>query len=697
MRKNFILLGIISFCVLLNARFDALYGQQFVSATASTYRVFLRDKGTEPFLRGSALYARTEALFTARALERRRKVFGGDTILTIADAPLYAPYVDSIRRTGATLGHSLRWRNYLLVTCSTVQLEQIRRFSFVRGVQPCTARLLPQGFSSASENLQPKKISDAMRALERISVQDVNCGTLQYGDSRRQLESITIPPVHELGVAGQGVLIGVMDAGFRWRAQVSLKSASVLAERDFIQNDTTTANEQKPYIPDLPDQDEHGTKVLSVMAGYSPQNLIGAAFGASYLLAKTEDLRYERHIEEDNAAAALEWMESQGADIINASLGYGVFDQPDESYFYSELNGKTTIVSRAVNDAAARGVLCVISAGNDGRAGFRTINSPADADSAFAVAALRADSAGVVNFSSRGPRGDGVLKPDIAAQGDTVVAASPIGKEYQLVRGTSFASPLIAGGAALVLSAFPELKPWELRKLITATASQANSPDYVLGYGIANIFAALRRAGTIIAPELVSYPMLGVQRMGISALSRGMSLRATLFVRFAGEQNFSSFELRPFLPSQFYLTDVPVERFAGKAAEVYVTVEDGLLPRRIPASGAVLLRSGISSVPCGILSASLPIAKPDDVREGIVPSPVSREEGMATLLLTTPEATNLDYIIYSSYGSPLMSDTVQVTSGISTIPIRVSTLARGVYFVQVRYNGTMQMFRFIVN
>lgn len=671
-----------------------LYGQELESATAATYRIFFRDKGTEPFERGTALYARTEALFTPRALERRRKTLPPERLLTLADAPLYAPYIDSLRRMGASVLLQLRWQNYALVTCSTVQIEQIRRFPFVRATQPATARLFPLRDAQA---LEPKRLTAEQQALQQIALTDVNCGTMLYGDSRRQLSSINILPVHEVGIAGKGVIIGVMDAGFRWREQTSTKAASILAERDFIQNDTTTANEKKPFGNDPADQDDHGTKVLSVMAGYDPQNLIGAAFGAEYLLAKTEDLRYERHIEEDNGAAALEWLEAKGADIVNASLGYSAFDQPDESYPYTELDGKTTILSRAVNDASARGLLCVISAGNDGRRGSRTLNAPADADSAFAVAALRADSARVVNFSSRGPRGDGALKPDIAAQGDSVIAAAPTGQAYQIVRGTSFSSPLVAGGAALILSAFPELSSWEVRRLITSTASQATAPDTVLGYGIANIYSAMRRAGTIVAPELVSFPMLELQRVGISAVPRGMSLRATLYVRFTGEQNFSPIELRPFPPSTLYLTDIPVKRFSGKVAECYAIADDGIQTRRIPARGVLPLVPLVSSVPCGIPSLSLPITKADDVREGVVPSPVSSDAGEATLLLTTPEVATLDYTLYSTYGSPIASETVQVRSGISTIPIRVRSLARGIYFVQVRYNSIMQMFRFVVN
>ncbi|MFY7998691.1 MAG: S8 family peptidase [Candidatus Kapaibacteriota bacterium] len=698
MKKNYMncrcILLVTSLFIALYFSTDALYSQQYITATGATYRVFFRDKGGETFQRGSTLYARTEALLTPKALTRRRKTLPPERIITLADAPLHEPYLDSLRRVGASLLLRLRWNNYALVTCSTVQIEQIRRFPFVRAVQPATARLFPLRDAAI---IAVKSLSSAEEALERISLKSANCGTLGYSDSRRQLQSINITPIHELGVAGKGVVIGVIDAGFRQREQNSLKGASILGEYDFIQNDSVTANQQTTFTKDLPDQDDHGTKVLSVMAAYSPQNLIGAAFDADYLLAKSEDLRYERHIEEDNAAAALEGLEARGADIINASLGYSTFDQPDESYRYEELDGKTSILTRAINDAVARGVLCVVSAGNEGRRGSRTLNAPADADSALTVAAIRADSAGVVNFSSRGPRGDGGIKPDIAAQGDSVIVAAPSGREFQYARGTSFSSPLIAGGAALLLSAFPELTSSDVRKLLKSSASQAAKPDTILGYGIANIQAAMRLAGTIVAPELVSYPLWDAQRIGISALPQGMTLRTTLYVRFADEQAFSPLPLRPFPPSTLYLADIPFTRFVGKSAQAYAVVEDATTSRRIPASGAVELRPRIASVPCGIPSATLPIEKPDNVQEGVVPSPISSDAGFATLLLTTPESATLEYTVYSTYGSPIASDTVQVTPGISTIPFAVNRFGRGVYFVQVRYNATIQVFRFVVN
>ncbi|MCS6808523.1 MAG: S8 family peptidase [Bacteroidota bacterium] len=704
MRKNYTLLCLLLTTSIIAASAQSLYSQQYVSATSSTYRIFFRDKGTEEFRKGSALYARTQALLSPRALARRSKLLPPEQLLTLADAPIFEPYLDSVRRSGATILLTVRWNNYALVTCSTVQIEHIRHFPFVRAVQPARERLLAMRqvreeddhFSSAAE-----------RALYHLSVEHYavhhsasmtnNCGTLLYGNAYHQLHTIGITDAHTIGIAGQGVIIGVIDTGFRWRAQRSLQHASVLAEYDFIQNDSVTANQSKPWIPDQPDQDDHGTKVLSVMASYAPNALIGGAFRAHYLLAKTEDLRYERHIEQDNAAAALEWLEAQGADIVNLSLGYMTFDQPDESYTYNELDGKTSILSRAVNEASRRGVLCVVAAGNDGRRGWRTLSTPADADSALSVAALRLHGTVATSFSSRGPRADGALKPDIAAQGDSVIVAAPTGREYQYASGTSFATPLITAGAALILSAFPEFSSSDIRQLLLSTASQATTPDTVVGYGRASIIAALRKAGTVLAPDIISYPLWNVQRVGASILPHGVSIRAHLFLRMQGEQQFSSFELRPAPPHPLYFVDIPFSRFSGKAAECYVIVQDGRTTRRIPQEGTYTLIPQRASIPCGIPALSLPIEKPSIVQEGIIPSPISSDREFATLLISTPEPSMLEYTVYSMYGSPVANSAIPVNPGISTIPFPVSRYGRGVYFVQVRYNGTIQIFKFIVN
>jgi serine protease AprX len=692
-------LSITCFCVLFGFFCSSyLLAQQTTSATY--IRVFLRDKGPEQFAIGTRLYEQTRALHTERALRRRAKVLTSEKILSVADAPIYQPYMDSLRRIGAVTHLQLRWRNYVVVTGANLQLEQLRRLPFVRAVQSARERLLPLKYSAnASNEAQSKQFFAARNSLlletllETSLETETNCGTPNYGDALRQVATVAIPQIHALGISGQGVIIGAMDSGFRWRGQTATKGASILAEYNFIQNDSSTAN--SPL--DRSDQDAHGTECLSVMAGYDAPNLIGAAFGAQYILAKTEDLRYERNIEQDNYAAGLEWIESRGADIMTASLGYSTFDSTDESSPYWELNGKTTIVAQAVNEAAKRGVICIIPAGNDGRRGFRTLNSPADADSAIVVAAIRADSLLPTAFSSRGPTGDGRVKPDIAAQGDKVVQSATTGSEYRLGNGTSYSTPIIAGGVALLLSAFPNLTPWEVRDLLYSSASQARTKDNVLGYGIANFYEALRRAnarfGMTSSPELLSYPLFESQRVGISVFGAIAPSEAILFVRFAGKADFMRYSLGN--GSDF--ANVLYRDFNGKPAEMYAIIRAGNgTSLRIPREGVTLIQPRSTSLPCGINVGNLTLELPENVREHVYPSPVSRSNGAANLILSVTEPGQVQYAVYSILGQNITSSLWEVSTGINVLPLSISNYAAGVYFIQAFYNGSPKVFRFVV-
>jgi hypothetical protein len=157
--------------------------------------------------------------------------------------------------------------------------------------------------------------------------------------------------------------------------------------------------------------------VWSLFAGDVPGRLRGIARGATFLLAKTEDVRTETRVEEDNYVAALEWADSIGVDIISSSLAYLIFDNGFSST-PSQLNGDVAVTTVAVDSAARRGILVVTAAGNSGP-GSRTIWTPADADSGLAIGAE--DSLGNIGgFSSRGPTADGSIKPDFTAPGVAV-------------------------------------------------------------------------------------------------------------------------------------------------------------------------------------------------------------------------------------------------------------------------------------
>ncbi|MDW7996743.1 MAG: S8 family serine peptidase, partial [Bacteroidota bacterium] len=344
----------------------------------------------------------------------------------------------------------------------------------------------------------------------QASQQPEGCGMFQYGQSWNQLQMLAVPELHRMGITGDSVWIGLLDTGFRWRGHRAFSHLRVLAEYDFLFGDTLTTTKPGEH----PRQDLHGTLVLSVVGALWRDTLIGVAPTATYVLAKTEDIAAERHIEEDAYAAALEWMEALGVDVVSSSLGYRDFDSTEVSYTPEQLDGRTTIVAQALEAAARRGVLCVTAMGNDGRRG---LVSPADADSALAIAAV--DSLGNrVGFSSVGRWRNGALRPSLAAQGLSVVAAAPGETTTVRASGTSMATPLVAGAVALLMAARPELPPWRIRQALLQTASNATQPDTLLGHGVPNLWRALQALGGAIGPPAMWKRASGYVRVASYAL-----------------------------------------------------------------------------------------------------------------------------------------------------------------------------------
>ncbi|MEL7006084.1 MAG: S8 family peptidase, partial [Bacteroidota bacterium] len=291
-----------------------------------------------------------------------------------------------------------------------------------------------------------------------------------------QLNSLGINHLHAEGNIGQGRLIAFFDGGYLGVDESNgfrhiFNSGRLKDVWNFVSN-----------TDNVYESSTHGTRVFSATAAYEERVFEGAAHGADFMLFVTEDASSEFRVEEYNWLFAAEHADSAGVDIINASVGYYDFDDPSMNYSYEDMDGGTTVITRAADRASAKGMLVVVSAGNEGSRPWQFITAPADADSVLAVGAVdRGDLRS--NFSSIGPTADGRIKPNVMALGSSTALITSDGNVTS-GSGTSFSSPLIAGLAALLWNENPSLNNIEILNLIQSLGDRSQNPDNQYGYGI---------------------------------------------------------------------------------------------------------------------------------------------------------------------------------------------------------------------
>ena len=433
--------------------------------------VFFKDK-PEYVKLGKAGARIPELNLSKRAINRRKKVLGPDKLIDRADFPVPEDYIDAVKSEGAEIICQSKWLNAVSIRADSALCSRIEVLPCVRFVRPV---------------LSPDQAPVNGQALMKFN-QSVNTHSLDYGPGYTQLDQIRVPEVHDLGLDGSGVLIGLIDSGFDTRNHRIFSRTRILDQYDFYWNDENPANEDG----DVSSQHNHGTQVLSVIGGFQEGVLIGTAYGATYVLAKTEWIPTEFRLEEDLWVMGLEWMEALGVDVVSTSLGYGYFDDGFQ-YAFEDLNGDVCVTTVAADLAARKGVLVVTSAGNEALKPWKTILSPADGDSVLAVGAVDWDGT-LAPFSSEGPTADGRIKPDVVAMGVGVYCARPDEDgtiHYVSANGTSFACPLAAGVCALVLQAHPELTPMDIRDAVRETASCSQLPSNGMGWGLPDAYRAI--------------------------------------------------------------------------------------------------------------------------------------------------------------------------------------------------------------
>ncbi len=445
--------------------------------------VFFTDKGRT----GAAGAGIPLDLISARALQRRARVLPADRLVDETDIPVSAQYIAEVTPLVSRVRQISKWLNGVSLEATPAQISLLDALPFVREIEILQKYRRVRGTETTST-------AHPLRPLQKPD----DTGALDYGPSLAQVSLENIPAVHATGNSAQGIIIGVFDNGFRLLSHEAfdLLRPRIIAQHDFVDHKTSVI----PNDPD-PSFGGHGVYTLSTLAGYKPGRIIGPAYGASFILARTENDSNETPISEDSWAAAIEWAESLGVQVTSTSLGYLDFDPGYTDLTWQDMNGRTSVISRAAVMAARKGVIVVNSAGNDGqsRAGSpNTLIAPADADSILSAGAVtpfgvRAD------FSSYGPTSDGRVKPDVMATGTDIQAADPTdttGYTYGGIQGTSFSCPLTAGVAALVLRAHPEATAMQIISAIKTTAypgyDQSARPDNFYGWGIVDAMAAIQ-------------------------------------------------------------------------------------------------------------------------------------------------------------------------------------------------------------
>jgi serine protease AprX len=429
--------------------------------------VYFRDKGADASQR---LIAPATAYISERSISRRQNAMKSAGVIGIEDLPLERRYVESVALLAKRVRHEAKWFNAMSVVVTKDQIERVRRLPFVSEVE------LVGRFRKRMPDIE-----ESTMVPEPHPPVSQSPTLLNYGNSLTQNSQINTVAVHNLGIDGSGVLIGVFDAGFSNLTHPALVTRPIVARYDFVTNSTTLGSHS------------HGQGTFSVVGGFADGSLIGPAYGASFVLARTEDATPETPIEEDNWVRAIIWADSIGIDVATTSLGYNDFDPPWPDYTWQDLDGVTSVITRAADRAVEMGIVVVNSAGNGGdiSAPQNTLGAPADGFNVIAVGAV-GSSGTRSSFSSVGPSADGRVKPDVMAMGSGVTGASGATGYTSTLNGTSFSCPLAAGVAALVLSGNLEfnLTPLQVREAMRQTANRVNNPDRYYGWGILDALKA---------------------------------------------------------------------------------------------------------------------------------------------------------------------------------------------------------------
>ena len=411
-------------------------------------------------------------MLTQRALDRRA---AQGISLANSDVPISQTYIDQVTAsTGITVMAKSKWLNALHVRGTQANIQLLTNLSFVSQIQFANSNLNSRQSGEKSNELQP--VNKQLEVLTNFN----------YGGSSNQIEMLNGHLLHQQNYTGQGKMVAIMDAGFPGVDTASpfqrLRDNNlILGGYNFPDRNTSIYT-----------RSSHGTSVLSCMAGFVDNQLVGTAPDAQYYLFITEDTNSENPVEESYWVEAVEMADSLGVDVINTSLGYFAYDNPNYSYSYSDMNGIKSFAARGADIAFSKGMICVTSAGNSGNSSDPHMATPADAITTLTVGAVDA-SENYVSFSSIGPSFDNRVKPDVCAKGYLASVSNATGNIVN-ANGTSFSSPILAGMVTTFWSAVPNMTNAEIIQFVKESADIYANPTIYKGYGVPDFQLALTNA-----------------------------------------------------------------------------------------------------------------------------------------------------------------------------------------------------------
>jgi serine protease AprX len=445
-----------------------LFAISFFNTIAQTEDawVYLKDKPNSATFLQNPLQ-----MLSQRSLDRRTIQ---NISLDLKDVPIDVTYYNQLKNNvNITILGKSKWLNAVHIQGVASAIKALlNTYSFIESIE----------FADKSLNPNAKNIGKKIIAAHQNKFSETSTD-FNFGNAENQIKMLKGDFLHQQNFTGKGMQIAIIDAGFP--NLNTLDAFQRIRDNNQILGGYNFADRNTEFYT----RNNHGTHVLSTIAGYLENQFTGTAPDAKFYLFISEIAETETVLEETLWVEAAERADSLGVNVINTSLGYTTFDNPNYSHTYADMDGKTTFISRGAEIGASRGLLLVNAAGNEGNDSWKYIGAPADAVSVFSIGAVNS-SENIASFSSFGPTADQRIKPDVLAQGLSSAIINYSSGNVSTSNGTSFSSPIMAGVIACFWQAFPNKTNFEIMDLIRKSADRFNNPTDQYGYGIPDFEAA---------------------------------------------------------------------------------------------------------------------------------------------------------------------------------------------------------------